>query len=192
MKNSLPSVLSDQLAGLMGRGHGLITRSALLGALGSFILLTGCATDDGIPPDQVYQAPSLGAAGVAHITGTKVVESGLFADNHVGYVLMVDDKFVPNALDEWNQPIALSPGWHEIAAAYQSGVFSSRTTFRFKAAAGSPYLLKIAAGLESDGDHRYCNFSIVDGTTGTPVTAIKHCNVSGGDNPGRSLFRAVD
>jgi hypothetical protein len=192
MKQYLRSVLPDKLAGLMARSHGLITRSALLGALGSVILLAGCATDDGIPADQLYQAPSMEGAGVAHITGTKVVESGLFADNHIGYVLMVDDKFVPNALDNWNQPIALSPGWHEIAAAYQSGVFSSRTTFRFKAAAGSPYILKIAAGLESDGDHRYCNFSIVDGTTGTPITAVKHCNVSGGNNPGRSLFRAVD
>jgi|GEM_PF-1715470 len=180
-----------------GPGRGSADRTgrrpvALLGLVCPILVLAGCATDNDLPAEQLYQAPALGAAAAARLTGTKVVESGIFADDHIGYALMVDNKFVQDALQEWNRPIALAPGWHEIAASYQSGGFSSRTTIRFQARAGFSYLLKIAAGTESDGDHRYCDFSIVDAATGAAVTAVKHCNVSGDDKTTHSMFHAVD
>ncbi|MEI7552490.1 MAG: hypothetical protein WCL24_09190 [Verrucomicrobiota bacterium] len=168
------------------------TRSALLASCCSLLLLSGCATDGGIPAEQYYQAPALAEAQAAHILGSTVMESGLFATNHVGFVLMIDSRFVANGADNWNQVITLSPGWHRLTTQYSQSVFSARAEFRIEVRPGASYEVRIAPGVEDPDERRYCNLSIVDVATGQAVTPVKHANVSGGQNAGRSLFRAVD
>jgi hypothetical protein len=147
-------------------------------------LLSVCATDDSIPVEQYYQAPSLDNVQVAHIRGSFIVESGVIAINHVGFVLMVDDKVEQNGPELWNRSLALSPGWHKITGEYRQSVFRPRADFKIEAQPGTSYELEIAPSDEGSEERPFCRISIVDAATGKPITAIKRCNVSGGENRG--------
>ncbi len=157
--------------------------------LTAVLLLTGCVTETSLPEEDLYTPPAASNE-VATIMGSYQEDSGLFAAKHTGFVLMVDHKFVRNAQENWNQPLRLTPGVHEIACEYRQSVFKARTTFKLEVQAGVNYAIRIAPGTEGEAEQRYCDFSIINTATGKPVTAIKHTNVS--ENSNRSNFRPLD
>lgn len=157
-----------------------------------FILFAGCATDDAIPAEQLYQQPAAGTGTSARIKGSMIEDSGLFAAKHMGYVLMIDGKFVLNALENCEQPILLAPGPHDISIEYRYSVFNARTAFGFDAQKNAGYVVKISPGIEGSDERRYCDISIVDASTGQAVTPVKHCYVTGGPAQNRSNFRPLD
>ncbi|MBK8856737.1 MAG: hypothetical protein IPN11_03375 [Opitutaceae bacterium] len=157
-----------------------------------FILLAGCATDDAIPADQLYRHPPAGTAQGTWIKGSKIEVSGLFAAPHLGYVLMIDGKFVLNAKENAEQPIAITPGPHEISAEYSYSVFTARTALSFEAKAGGTYVLNIKPRLEGEGERRFCDMSVVDAATGQPVSPVKSSYVTGGPSRNQSNFRPLD
>ncbi len=157
-------------------------------SFGLILLLAGCATETAIPEDQLYRAPRTGE--VAYLKGATLVESGVFAARHYGFVLMIDQKFVHHAEDNWQTPIAVSPGRHEIAVEYRQSIFKARTLFKLDARPGATYEVKITPGSKEDSDVRYCDFSLVDTATGKPVLPVSRAHVSGSLN--RSNFRPLD
>lgn len=154
----------------------------------SIALLAGCVTTASVPDELAYLPPAAGD--VAHIKGSFIEDSGLFAAKHTGYVLMVDRKFVKDPQLNWSQPLALAPGTREIACEYRQSVFQARATFKVDILPGVNYEVRIAPGTEGDAEQRYCNFSIVNTATGKQVTAIKHVIVS--EHSTRSNFRPLD
>ena len=157
-----------------------------------FILLAGCATDDAVPADQLYRHPPAGAGQSAWIKGSKIEESGLFASHHLGYVLMIDGKFVLNSKENPEQPIPITPGTHEISAEYSYSIFTARAALSFEAKSGGTYVLKISPRLEGEGERRFCDMSVVDAATGQPVSPVKSSYVTGGPAQNRSNFRPLD
>lgn len=157
-----------------------------------FILLAGCATDDTIPADQLYRHPPAGTGHATWIKGSKIEETGLFASHHLGYVLMIDGRFVLNSKENPEQLIPIAPGPHEISAEYSYSVFTARTILSFEAKSGSTYVLIINPRLDSDGERRFCDMSVVDAATGQPVTPVKNSYVTGGPAQNRSNFRPLD
>ena len=157
-----------------------------------FILLAGCATDDATPADQHYRHPPAGLGQSAWIKGSKIEVSGLFAAPHLGYVLMIDGKFVINPKANPEQPIPIAPGPHEVSAEYSYSVFTARASLNFEATSGSTYVLKINPRLEGGDERRFCDMSIVDAATGQPVSPVKSSYVTGGPSRNQSNFRPLD
>ena len=151
-------------------------------------LLAGCVTETTFPEDQVYQVPQ--GNDVARLQGAQITDTGLFAAKHTGFVMMVDRKFVKNAEENWNAPLALAPGWHEISVEYRQSVFKGRAVFKLDVEAGARYALKIEPGAVEDSDARWCDISIINAATGKPVLPVKRANVSGSAN--RYNFRPLD
>lgn len=118
---------------------------------------------------------------MASITGSRVVEGGVFGDVHTGYVYMIDLKSVRNASNDWDKTIVLAPGKHTIMAEYRYSNFKSRTTLTLTASPGTSYQLVIKPGRESTVEvKRFCEFWIADAVTGTPVTKVQRAQVMGG------------
>ncbi len=143
-----------------------------------------------MPEEQTYHAPASHTGSVAYIRGTKIEDHRVFYDDHFAYVLMIDGKFVRNPDKDWDQPLALTPGSHLIAVEYKLSVFRARYSFRINIKPGVTYAVKINPGVAGPDERRYCDFSILDATTGTPVTEVRRSNVSGGVKTAN--FRPID
>lgn len=144
------------------------------------LLFTGCETVPGVSAEDVYQAPAKGSA-VATLRGSSIREDGLFGSEHRGYVSMVDLKTIPDAIDHWDEALALSPGRRNITAEYHYSNFMTRAYVAFDAKAGDNYQLMIRNTGDADPAGRmYNDFWIVDLSTGHAVTPIYHRQLSGG------------
>ncbi len=138
----------------------------------------------------MYQPPA--AAATARIKGSTLQDPGLFGSRHVAYVLMVNGKFVRDPEENWAQSLALASGPQDLAVEYRSSVFRSRTVFSLEAKAGATYLLQMTPGIDPKDDRRYCEFVIVDETTGQPVTPVKHTYATSTSSGTKSNFRPLD
>ena len=157
---------------------GAIARFSLATAL--LVLVAACASVSDIPAQDLYQPPPPGAS-AALLKGSNITETGLWGSDHRGYALMIDLKSIPDAADHWNEPVALSPGWHTIGAEYRYSNFIARAYLPFEAKAGTTYQLMIKPGLEDTPEaRRYNDFWIVDLATGKPVTPVHHQQTTGG------------
>lgn len=161
---------------------------SLLVTISMVAILSGCESASDIPIEDAYQPPSAGAA-VAYVRGTSISESGLFGNEHRGFVGMIDLKPVRSAADHWSDPIALTPGRHTIAAEYRYSNFMTRAYLPLDAKAGVTYQVMIKDGHDDSPQARlYNDFWIVDSATGDPVTPVYHRQVTGGKKGG-SLFK---
>lgn len=143
------------------------------------MLLTGCATTTESPTPDAYVPPS--GKDVAHVKGSSINEGGLFGDVHLGYVTMIDLQPIPDAMHRMDEPIALTPGRHVIAAEYRFSNFMARAYLPLDAEAGATYQLMIKNGHENTPDGRLINdFWIVNTATGKSVTQIYRRQASGG------------
>lgn len=161
----------------------------VLALLAACLTLVGCNTT--APSEDLIYQPPTGTA-VARLKGSTLQDPGLFGSRHIAYVLMVNGKFVRDAEESWERPIALASGPQDLAVEYQSSVFRSRAVFTLEAKAGVTYLLKMTPGIDPKDDRRFCEFVIVEEATGQPVTPVKHTYATSGSSGNRSNFRPLD
>ncbi len=147
---------------------------------GLLAAVAGCSTTPEAASDDVYRAPPPGAT-VATLQGSSIKEPGLFGSEHRGYVSMIDLRSVPDAADQWDKPITLSPGKRNLTVEYNYSNFMTRAYVTFDAAAGANYQLMIKNTREPTAEIRmYNDFWIVDLATGHSVTPVYHRQVTGG------------
>src|SRR5262245_62040354 len=97
---------------------------------------TGCQTkSEGAAAQSEYKAPARGAD-VGILKGTRR-RMGFLADDHLGYVLLVDRKFVPNARKSWDKPIMLEAGRRTITVQYTYGTFTARADIALEVKPGT-------------------------------------------------------
>ncbi len=149
-------------------------------ATGLSLLAAGCGTTTGTSGEETYVPPARGMP-VAWVKGTRLGEDGIFQSAHRGFVSMVDLKPVADAVDHSDEPLAVTPGPHTLAVEYRYSNLMSRAYLPLHARAGVTYQVMIEHGREATEEGRlYSDFWLVDTTTGKPVTAIYHRQVTGG------------
>lgn len=161
----------------------------VLALLAACLALVGCNTT--APSEDLIYQPPTGTA-IARLKGSSLQDPGLFGSRHIAYVLMVNGKFVRDAEENWERPIALASGPQDLAVEYQSSVFRSRAVFTLEAKAGVTYVLKMTPGVDPKDDRRFCEFVIVEEATGQPVTPVKHTYATSVSSGSRSNFRPLD
>jgi hypothetical protein len=162
----------------------------LVGWAGLLALLPGCATDSGSSAETTYVSPSPSAL-LATIVGTKTEASGLFGDDYIGFVALVDLKSVTRAEENWSAPLAMTPGRHMLGVECHLSNFVARNVLEFEVLAGASYQLKIKANdQETANGRRTCDFWVVDRSSGKPVTPVYRRQFTGGKNA--SAFRATN
>lgn len=150
----------------------------LIAIAGGLLVLAGCRTATKVASGSTY-APPARSTETATITGSRR-RPGFLAEDHLGYVLLVDSKFVANAEKAWNEPLPIAAGRRVITAEYRNGAFSARADLVLEAAPGATYQLKIVNGTEGTDGKRFNDFWIVDTRSGGVVTSVHHAEISGG------------
>ncbi|MES1168003.1 MAG: hypothetical protein ABUL61_02415 [Oleiharenicola lentus] len=130
------------------------------------LLLGGCATTTTPPAAPV--AP-IAKARPATITGSE--ESSALFDNLTAFVSAVDGQPVKAGRDGWNIPLALPAGPHQLTVEFGRGVFAARAVLPLTARPEAVYQLKFTTDAQVYGRSSYCEFWIVDTTSGQSVTA---------------------
>lgn len=155
-------------------------RFAFFVAVGATLLLAGCAGLGEPSSEGAYQPPATTGAPVAFIRGSMIPGDSVFDGDHIGSVLMIDMKFISVAHRSWQEPIALTPGRHDITVAYVQSNFRGQANLKFEAIAGVTYQVQIMIPVEPLEKQRYCDLWIVNLATSEIVSAIGHSRVSGG------------
>jgi hypothetical protein len=146
----------------------------------SVLLFAGCNTaSTGAAAQSAYQPPEKGTE-VSSLKGTRR-RLGFLADDHYGYVLLVDQRFIPNARKHWDKSILLSAGRHTITAEYTYGPYMARGDIVLEVKPGTTYQLMVLNGTEGPEGSRFNDFWIVD-SSGKVVSQVYHASVSGGSN----------
>jgi len=153
----------------------------LLAIAAGLFVTAGCHTKTKVPSDSGYAVPSPGTE-VATITGSRR-RPGFLSEDHLGYVLLVDSKFVRDASKAWNQPLKIAAGRRIITAEYRNGTFTARADLVLEARPGATYQLKIVNGTEGGEGKRFNDFWIVDARSGGLVTDVHHAEISGNAAP---------
>ena len=140
-------------------------------------IVAGCATEPTpIPLELQYQQPSSSASS-ATIIGSQ--ENSSWADDFTAFVIAVDGKRVMAGRKGWNKPLHLSPGNHHLDVEFNRGVFVANAKLDLTAHAGGTYELKYSTDVAFNGANTYCDFWVVDTTTGKSVTDIVRGPVGG-------------
>lgn len=92
-------------------------------------------------------------------------------DNFTVFVSAVDGVPVPAGRDGWNAALPLKAGVRRLALTFNRGVFSAKTEIALNAMSGIAYQVKFATDAQLFGRNSYCEFWIVNATTGEPVVA---------------------
>jgi hypothetical protein len=144
------------------------------------VLLAGCSTAPDKIAEDAYHPPAPGAP-MAQIKGTMIAEGGLFGNTYTSHVYMVDLLAVQDPDRTGEQPVALSPGHHEIGAEFRYSNFQSRAFLPLDAKAGATYQVMIKPGRDDVPEgHQFNDFWIIDQATGNPVTKTYRKDVTGG------------
>jgi hypothetical protein len=152
---------------------------AVLGVCGA-LLVAGCSTTStGAAAQSAYQPPDKGAE-IGTIKGTRR-RLGFLADDHYGYVLLVDRKFISNPRKGWDKPVPLTAGRHTITAEYTYGPYTARADIVLEVKAGTSYQLMVLNGTEGADGSRFNDFWIVD-SSGKVVSQVYHATISGGNS----------
>jgi len=147
-------------------------------ATAGLAFLSGCATSAEPLAEDEYHPPATNAS-TATLKGSRLSESGLFGDDHTGFVLMVDLKSVRDAAD-WSEPVAITAGRHSVIGEYRYSNFLARADIPLQADAGTAYQLMIKNGHEPADGKPFCDFWIVNLATGKTVTLVYHAQATGG------------
>ncbi len=144
------------------------------------VLGSGCSNLSSSSSDDNYQPPAPGRA-AAYLKGSNFSEGGLFGTDHRVFAFMVDMQWVRDAADQWDHPLALAPGHHTIGVEYSYSNFIARADVSLEAKPGVTYQIMLGDGHEDGPDARlFCEFWIVDKSTGKAVTQVYHRQVTGG------------
>lgn len=107
---------------------------------------------------------------MATIKGSE--ESSVMLDNFTAFIVAVDRKPVAAGRAGWNTPLELKAGRRELTVEFRRGVFSARTQLVMQAAANASYELKFTTDAELFGKNSFCDFWVVNLTTGQPITGV--------------------
>jgi hypothetical protein len=159
----------------------MLGRCLLLFALaGGWFFSLGCQHQtDGPAAQSEYKPPGRGAE-TAVIQGMRR-RMGFLADDHLGYILLVDRKFISNARRGWDKPIVLEAGKRTLTAEYTYGPFTARADIVLEVKPGASYQLRIMNGTEGADGSRFNDFWIVD-ASGRVVSQVQHAPISGGNS----------
>ena len=168
----------------------MLLRSLLPAVALATLLVGGCSTaPTSVAIKSPPAAPTLPAASVipaartdlppaapvdarpASIKGSE--ESSTLLDNFTAFVVAVDDQPVAAGRKGWSQPFSLAPGQHRLTVEFNRGSFFARTDLTLDAKPGARYELRQANDAQVYGQHAFCEFWIVDQSTGQPVVAPK-------------------
>jgi len=145
----------------------------------TLLFLAGCASvPPPIPPELQYGPPPSGQP-TAVITGSQTPGSwGM--DDFTAYVSGVNGKRVMIGRKGWNTPLVIPAEKCLLVAEFQRGVFHTQIELALDAVAGASYELQFSSDVGFNGNNTYCDFWIVDRSTGKAVTAIKRGTIGGG------------
>ena len=127
------------------------------------------------PTAPVTAVAPTATVGRATITGSQ--EASILLDNFTAFVASIDGKKVPLGRKGWDFPLAIEAGHRVLGVEFNRGVFLSRATLEFDAAANARYELKYNTDAELFGHNSFCNFWIVDASTGKAVSTIMKASV---------------
>lgn len=98
-------------------------------------------------------------------------------DNFTAFVCTVDGKKIAAGRNGWNLPLGIDAGHRILEVEFNRGVFVARAELELEAAPNAHYELKFATDAQLFGNNSYCNFWVIDATTGQTVTSIKKTSV---------------
>lgn len=143
------------------------------------VALSSCVTNE-TPKvtENIYKSLPLSETN-AQLVGSSIKAPGLLAATYLGYITSVDGYSILDPVRNWNRPIVITPGSHEIVGEYRQSLYHAEVTLHFTAEAGSSYQFNIEPLLSVDGSNDYCEFSITNTLTGKVVSAVVQKSISG-------------
>lgn len=148
--------------------------------LASSIALVGCATPPApIPPELQYQVPAA-SEGTGAIIGSQ--EKTSFGDDYTVFIGAVDGKRVMVGRNGWNVPLVLAAGNRALLVEFKRGAFVTSAMLNVQVEKDAELELKYSTDVAINNASTYCDFWIVDRSSGTAVTGIARGSVSGGLN----------
>ncbi len=137
----------------------------LLGVL----LLAGCATTNRAPGIPVLPAPvPVIELPPASITGSE--EKSAMLDDFTVYVIAIDGVPIAAGRAGWNRSLPLKAGPHRLTLGFTRGVFATTAEIALNAASEAAYQVRFTTDAQFLGKNSYCEFWIVDTTTGQLAT----------------------
>jgi hypothetical protein len=94
-------------------------------------------------------------------------------DSLTAYVAMVDGIPITAGRDGWDTPLTIKPGVRRLSVGFIRGVFTAKTDLQFIARSEGSYQVKFGTDAQLFGKNSYCEFWIVDTTTGQNATDRK-------------------
>ena len=91
-------------------------------------------------------------------------------DNFTVFVAAVDGAPVAAGRAGWNAALPLPAGPRRLTLEFNRGVFAARLDVSLTAVSAAAYQVKFTSDAELFGKNTYCEFWIVNATTGEPVT----------------------
>jgi len=104
-------------------------------------------------------------------------ESSTLLDNFTAFIRAIDGQPVSAGRKGWNEPLTLPPGPHRITVEFTRGSFFARTDLSLEAKPAASYELQQTNDAQVYGDHRFCEFWIVDLATGEKATPPKRVDL---------------
>lgn len=141
----------------------------LLPALLGVLLAAGCSATNPAPlaPVAPTPAPAIELP-PASITGFE--EKSAMLDNFTVYVAAIDGVPVSAGRAGWSTSLPLKAGPRRLSLGFTRGVFAATAEIVLNAASATAYQIRFATDAQFLGRNSYCEFWIVDATTGQAAT----------------------
>jgi hypothetical protein len=153
---------------LRGRKTPLVRLFSRLLPLSATLLLAGCVTTAPTPPAAATPAP-VAELPPASITGFE--EASAVLDNFTVFVSAIDGVPVEAGRTGWKAALPLKAGLRRLTLTFNRGVFVAQAEVELAAASDAAYQVRFATDAQFLGGNTYCDFWIVDTSTGQPVTS---------------------
>ncbi len=111
----------------------------------------------------------------ASIVGTQ--ESSILFDNFTAFITTIDGRKIAIGRDGWSVPLEIETGRRTLDVEFNRGVFYAKGRLEFDAVADAKYELKFITDAELFGHNSYCNFWVIDTSTGKTVSMISKGSV---------------
>ncbi|TXK64821.1 hypothetical protein [Alkalisalibacterium limincola] len=95
-----------------------------------------------------------------------------FFDHDNTYVYAIDGKKVMLRKEQWDQPVFIRPGARDVTLGFEKGAHMLFAKVRLDVTASTSYNAVSACKTRFFGEFEYCDFWIVDATTGKAVTEV--------------------
>jgi hypothetical protein len=125
-------------------------------------------------PEPVVEKPSppsptpLVEAKPASVRGSE--ESSAMLDSLTAYVAMVDGIPITAGRDGWDTPLIIKSGPRRLKVGFIRGVFTAQAELQFVARSEGSYQVKFDTDAQLFGKNSYCEFWIVDASSGQTAT----------------------